>query len=41
LKYNLTEEAFTLVAMSYNTKEAVQMKIKFIEEFKRMKQHIQ
>ncbi|AND06614.1 Rha family transcriptional regulator [Bacillus thuringiensis] len=41
LKYNLTEEAFTLVAMSYNTKEAVQMKIKFIEEFERMKQHIQ
>ncbi|MGH0789318.1 Rha family transcriptional regulator [Bacillus cereus] len=41
LKYKLTEEAFTLVAMSYNTKEAVQMKIKFIEEFKRMKQHIQ
>ncbi|MBJ8204255.1 ORF6C domain-containing protein [Bacillus cereus] len=41
LKYNLTEEAFTLVAMSYNTKEAVQMKIKFIEEFKRMKEHIQ
>lgn len=40
-KYNLSEEAFTLVAMSYNTKEAVQMKIKFIEEFKRMKQHIQ
>ncbi|HFK1409191.1 TPA: Rha family transcriptional regulator [Bacillus cereus] len=40
-KYDLTEEAFTLVAMSYNTKEAVQMKIKFIEEFKRMKQHIQ
>ncbi|PGB64704.1 ORF6C domain-containing protein [Bacillus wiedmannii] len=40
-KYDLTEEAFTLVAMSYNTKEAVRMKIKFIEEFKRMKQHIQ
>lgn len=40
-KYNLTEEAFTLVVMSYNTKEAVQMKIKFIQEFKRMKQHIQ
>lgn len=40
-KYDLTEEAFTLVAMSYNTKESVQMKIKFIEEFKRMKQHIQ
>ncbi|AOM09647.1 Rha family transcriptional regulator [Bacillus thuringiensis] len=40
-KIDLTEEAFTLVVMSYNTKEAVQMKIKFIEEFKRMKQHIQ
>lgn len=40
-KYNLTEEAFTLVAMSYNTKEAVQMKIKFIQEFKRMKKYIQ
>ncbi|MDZ5607062.1 ORF6C domain-containing protein [Bacillus pseudomycoides] len=40
-KYNLTEEAFTLVVMGYNTREAVRMKIKFIEEFKRMKQHIQ
>ena len=40
-KIDLTEEAFTLVVMSYNTKEAVQMKIKFIEEFKRMKQYIQ
>ncbi|PGA51072.1 phage regulatory protein [Bacillus toyonensis] len=40
-KIDLTEEAFTLVVMSYNTKEAVQLKIKFIEEFKRMKQHIQ
>ncbi|HDR6822024.1 MULTISPECIES: Rha family transcriptional regulator [Bacillus cereus group] len=39
-KYDLTEEAFTLVAMSYNTKEAVQMKIKFIQEFKRMKEYI-
>ncbi|MED3574525.1 phage antirepressor KilAC domain-containing protein [Cytobacillus praedii] len=37
-KMNLSEEAFTLVAMSYNTKEAVQMKIKFIQEFKRMKE---
>ncbi|PEP08159.1 phage regulatory protein [Bacillus toyonensis] len=40
-KIDLTEEAFTLVVMSYNTKEAVRLKIKFIEEFKRMKQHIQ
>ncbi len=40
-KINLTEEAFTLVAMSYNTKEAVQMKVKFIQEFKRMRERIQ
>ena len=36
-KYNLTEEAFTLVVFGYNTKEAVQTKIHFIQEFKRMK----
>lgn len=40
-KINLTEEAFTLVAMSYNTKESVQMKVKFIQEFKRMKETLQ
>ncbi|PFP88699.1 Rha family transcriptional regulator [Bacillus cereus] len=40
-KYNLTERAFTLVVFSYNTKEAVQMKVKFIQEFQRMKDHIQ
>ncbi|NPC94819.1 phage antirepressor protein [Bacillus sp. WMMC1349] len=40
-KYDLTEEAFTLVVFSYNTKEAVQTKIKFIKEFKRMKEYIQ
>ena len=40
-KYNLTEEAFTLVVFGYNTKEAVQTKIRFIEEFKRKKDHIQ
>ncbi|QNG60364.1 Rha family transcriptional regulator [Bacillus sp. PAMC26568] len=39
-RYEMTEEAFTLVAMSYNSKEAVQMKIKFIQEFKRMKEHL-
>lgn len=39
--YELTEEGFTLLCMSYNTKESVAMKIKFIEEFKRMKEHIQ
>jgi Rha family phage regulatory protein len=36
-KINLTEEAFTLVVFSYNTKEAVQSKIKFIQEFKKMR----
>ncbi|MGG0259286.1 ORF6C domain-containing protein [Bacillus mycoides] len=40
-KYNLTEEAFTLVVFGYNSKEAVQTKIRFIQEFKRMKNHIQ
>ncbi len=40
-KYDLTEEAFTLVVFSYNTKEAVQTKIRFIQEFKRMKEYIQ
>ncbi len=40
-KMNLTEEAFTLVVFSYNTKEAVQAKIKFIQEFKQMKEKIQ
>ena len=39
-KYNLTEEAFTLVVFGYNTKEAVQTKIRFIQEFKRMKEYI-
>jgi Rha family phage regulatory protein len=39
-KVNLTEDAFALVAMSYNTQEAVQMKVKFIQEFKKMKEHI-
>ncbi|MGG3846704.1 Rha family transcriptional regulator [Aeribacillus composti] len=40
-KYLLTEEAFTLVAMSYVTPEAMKMKVRFIEEFKRMKQELQ
>ncbi|MED3036624.1 Rha family transcriptional regulator [Bacillus thuringiensis] len=40
-KYNLTEDAFAIVAMSYITPEAMKMKIKFLQEFKRMKEHIQ
>lgn len=40
-KFNLTEDAFSIVAMSYITPEAMKMKIKFLQEFKRMKEHIQ
>lgn len=40
-KYNLSEEAFTLVAMSYVTPEAMKMKVKFIQEFKRMREYIE
>ncbi|WP_394557337.1 Rha family transcriptional regulator [Priestia aryabhattai] len=36
-KIDLTEDAFTLIAMSYTTPEAMKMKIKFLGEFKRMK----
>ncbi|WP_313431720.1 Rha family transcriptional regulator [Siminovitchia terrae] len=39
-KFNLTEEAFALVVFSYNTREAVQTKIKFIKEFKRMREQL-
>jgi Rha family phage regulatory protein len=40
-KYLLTEEAFTLVAFSYVTPEAMKLKVKFIQEFKRMKEQLQ
>ncbi|MDF1509703.1 Rha family transcriptional regulator [Robertmurraya sp. DFI.2.37] len=39
-KFNLTEDAFTLVAMSYVTPEAMKMKVKFIQEFKRMREQL-
>jgi Rha family phage regulatory protein len=39
-KFFLTEEAFTLVAFSYVTPEAMKMKVKFIQEFKRMREHL-
>jgi Rha family phage regulatory protein len=39
-KINLTEDAFTIVAMSYVTPEAMKMKVKFIQEFKKMKEYI-
>ncbi|WP_439874830.1 Rha family transcriptional regulator [Bacillus mycoides] len=40
-KYDLTEDGFVMVMMSYTTIEAMKMKVKFIEEFKRMKEYIQ
>lgn len=40
-KFLLTEDAFTLLSMSYTTVEAMKFKVKFIDEFKRMKEHIQ
>ncbi|WP_340639580.1 Rha family transcriptional regulator [Bacillus atrophaeus] len=39
-KFNLTEDAFTLVVMAYVTPTAMKMKIRFINEFKRMKDYI-
>jgi Rha family phage regulatory protein len=39
-KFLLSEEAFTLVAMSYTTPEAMKMKVKFIQEFKKMREHL-
>lgn len=39
-KYDMTEEAFAIVAMSYITPEAMKMKVRFIEEFKRLRQQL-
>ncbi|MDQ0414190.1 phage regulatory protein/antirepressor Ant [Mesobacillus stamsii] len=36
-RYLLTEDAFTIVAMSYTTPEAMKFKVKFIQEFKKMR----
>lgn len=36
-KWLLTEEAFTIIAFAYITPEAMKMKVKFIQEFKRMR----
>jgi len=40
-KINLTEDAFTLVAMAYTTPESMKMKVRFIEEFKRMRMELE
>lgn len=39
-KFDLTEDAFAIVAMGYTTPEAMKMKVKFIQEFKRMREQI-
>ncbi|MED4495571.1 Rha family transcriptional regulator [Heyndrickxia coagulans] len=39
-KYNLTEDAFTLVSMAYTTPEAMKFKVRFIREFKRMREQL-
>jgi len=36
-KFDLTEDAFALVVMSYSTHKAMRMKVRFIQEFKRMR----
>jgi anti-repressor protein len=40
-KWNMTEDAFTLVAMSYVTPEAMKFKIRFIQEFRRIKAELE
>lgn len=39
-KYMLTEEAFTVVTMSFTTVDAMRFKVDFLEEFKRMKMQL-
>jgi anti-repressor protein len=40
-KYNMTEDGFALVIMSYVSPSALAMKVAFIAEFKKMKEYIQ
>lgn len=39
-KFDLTEDAFAIVAMGYVTPEAMKMKVRFLEEFKRMRNQL-
>lgn len=39
-KFNMTEDGFAIVAMSYVTVESMKMKVKFLEEFKRMREEL-
>ncbi|RFA37066.1 hypothetical protein CAI16_03060 [Virgibacillus dokdonensis] len=40
-KFDLSEDAFAIIAMSYITLEAMKMKVKFLSEFKAMKEKLQ
>lgn len=40
-KFDLTEDAFALIAMSYITPKAMEMKVRFLQEFKRMKMQLE
>lgn len=40
-KFDLTEDAFAIVVMSYVTPEAMKFKVKFLQEFKRIKEQLQ
>lgn len=40
-KIDMTEDAFTILMFSYNTIETMKIKVKFIEEFKRMRAFIE
>ncbi|MFS0591743.1 phage antirepressor KilAC domain-containing protein [Cytobacillus horneckiae] len=40
-KYNLTEDAFAIIVMAYVTPQAMKFKVKFIQEFKRIKEQLQ
>lgn len=41
IKFDLTEDAFALVVMAYTTPEAMKFKVKFLQEFKRIKEQLQ
>lgn len=40
-KYEMTEDGFAIIAMSYVTPAAMKMKVRFLEEFKRMREQLQ
>lgn len=39
-KFNMTEDAFAIVAMSYVTPESMKMKVRFLEQFKQMREEL-